>query len=173
SEILVGSAVGLIAPGLSRSFGYFLMLGAALSAAVAWRTGRTRPQIAFIIVGFAAGGALLGSDAWQRAHESMLRRAFDEIAHDERVTAEAAEGVLPMDASDCLQVEGLLRTDASPGPSAVSLNLAVDRIQPLALVAPARDVEGGLLVSVAGGLAASRAGDWRAGRRLRLPAELH
>ena len=149
------------------------MLGALVSAVVAWRTGRPPWLIAFVMLGFAAGGALLASDAWQRAHESTLRRAFDEIARAERVEAEAAGRVLPMDPSAFVLVEGRLRADASPGPSGVSLNLAVDRIQPLAIAAPSQDVEGGLLISIGGALAAAQAGEWRAGRRLRLPAELH
>ena len=171
--ILLGSALGLIAPGLPHSIGYALMLGALGSAAVAWRTGRARWLVAFTMIGFAAGGALLASDAWQRAHESTLRRAFDEIARAERAEAEAGGRVLPADPSAFVLVEGRLRVDASPGPSGVSLNLVADRIQPLAIVAPFRQVEGGLLVSVGGAMGATQAGEWRAGRRVRLPAELH
>jgi competence protein ComEC len=171
--LLVGSAIGLIAPTLPHSIGHSLMLGAAVSAAVAWRTERSGWLIAFVMLGFAAGGALLVSDAWQHAHGSALRRAFDDIARAERSDAEANGRVLPVDPSAFTLVEGTLRADASPGPSGVSLNLAVDRIQPLAFAGPPRDVGGGLLVTVGGGLATARAGEWRAGRRVRLPAELH
>src|SRR5262249_4549086 len=138
--ILVGSAFGLLVPELPRSLPYALMLGATMSAAVAWRTRRAPWLIAFVITGFAAGGALLASDAWQRAHESPLRRAFDEIAYAERVEAVARGRGLPVDPSAFVLVEGRLRADASPGPSGVSLNLAVSRMQPLAVVTPARDV---------------------------------
>jgi competence protein ComEC len=171
--ILVGSAFGLIAPELPRSLGYALMVGATASAVVAWRTGRAAWLIGFVMLGFAAGGALLASDAWQRAHESTLRRAFDQIAHAERGDAEAGGRVVPVDPSAFVLVEGLLRADASSAPTGVSLNLAVDRIQPLAIVAPPREVEGGLLVSVGGAMAAVQALEWRAGRRIRLPAEVH
>jgi competence protein ComEC len=171
--ILVGSAVGLIAPELPHSIGYALMLGAVVSALAAWRTGRAPWLIAFVMLGFSAGGVLLAVDAWRRAHESTLRRAFDEIARAERAEAEAAGRVLPMDPSAFVLVEGRLRADASPGPVGVSLNLAVERIQPLVIAAPSREVEGGLLVSIGGALAATQAGQWRAGRRLRLTAELH
>jgi competence protein ComEC len=149
------------------------MLGAVVSAAAAWRTGRARWLIAFVLTGFAAGGALLASDAWHRAHQSTLHAAFVQIARAERADAEAGGRVLPADPSAFALVEGKLRADASPGPSGVSLNLSVDRIQPLAVAGPFRDVGGGLLVTVGGGLAAARSGEWRAGRRLRLPAELH
>jgi competence protein ComEC len=149
------------------------MLGAVVSAAVAWRTERSGWLIAFVMLGFAAGGALLASDAWQHAHGSALRCAFDDIARAERSDAEANGRVLPVDPSAFTLVEGTLRADASPGPSGVSLNLAVDRIQPLAFAGPPRDVGGGLFVTVGGGLATARADEWRAGRRVRLPAELH
>jgi competence protein ComEC len=171
--LLVGSAIGLIVPALPHPIAYGLMLGAAVSAVVAWRTERSGWLIAFVTLGFGAGGALLASDAWQRAHGSTLRRAFDDIARAERSDAEANGRVLPVDPSAFTLVEGTLRADASPGPSGVSLNLAVDRIQPLAVAGRVRDVGGGLLVTVGGGLATARAGEWRAGRRVRLPAELH
>ena len=149
------------------------MIGATACAAAAWRTGRDRRLIAFVMVGFASGGALLASDAWHRAHASTLRTAFDEIARTERADAETSGRVLPVDPSAFALVEGQLRADASPGPSGVSLNLALDRIQPLAIRAPPRHVDGGLLVTVGGALGAARAGQWRAGRRVRLPVELH
>jgi competence protein ComEC len=171
--LLVGCAFGLIAPALPHSIGYALMLGAVASAAAAWRTGRALWLVAFVMTGFAAGGALLASDAWQRAHQSTLRAAFDQIARAERVEAEASGRVLPLDPSAFVLVEGRLRADASPGPSGVSLNLSVDRIQPLAVVGRPRDVGGGLLVTVGGGMAATHAGAWRWGRRVRLPVELH
>jgi len=149
------------------------MLGAAVSAALAWRTARSGWLTAFVMLGFSAGGALLASDAWRRAHQSTLRAAFDQIARAERVEADASGRVLPLDPSAFAFVEGRLQADASPGPSGVSLNLSVDRLQPLAVAGPPQDVAGGLLVTVGGGMATERAGEWRAGRRVRLPAELH
>jgi competence protein ComEC len=171
--LLVGCALGLIAPALPHSIGSALMLGATVSAAAAWRTGRARWLIAFVLTGFAVGGSLLASDSWHRAHQSTLRAAFEQIARAERAEAEARGRVLPTDPSAFALVEGRLRADASPGPSGLSLNLSVDRIQPLAVAGPPRDVGGGLLVTVGGGLAALRSDEWRAGRRVRLPAELH
>jgi competence protein ComEC len=171
--LLVGCALGLTATALPHSVGYALMLGAFVSAAAAWQTGRALWLVVFVVTGFAAGGALLASDAWQRAHQSTLRAAFDHIARAERVEAEASGRVLPLDPSAFVLVEGRLRADASPGLSGVSLNLSVDRIQPLAVVDRPRDVSGGLLVTVGGGMAATHAGTWRGGRRVRLPVELH
>jgi competence protein ComEC len=171
--ILAGSLFGVVAPELPQLVGCALMFGAAVGAVAAWRMGRGRWLMAFVMTGFASGGALLASDAWRRAHRSALRRAFDDMAQAERVDAVTHGRVLPVDPSAFVLVEGRLRADASPGPSGVSLNLAVDRIQPLAVVGPARDVVGGLLVTVGGSIATARANEWRAGRRVRLPVELH
>jgi len=149
------------------------MFGAAMSAIAAWKTGRDRWLVALVMTGFAAGGALLSSDAWRRAHQSTLRAAFDQIAGAERTDAEAIGRVLPADPAAFALVEGRLQTDASPGSSGVSLNLSVDRIRPLAVAGPPLAVEGGLLVTVGGGMATARAAEWRAGRRVRLAAQLH
>jgi competence protein ComEC len=171
--LLVGTAFGLVAPQLPHAIGYTLMFGATMSAALAWRTGRHRWLLAFVMAGFAAGGALLASDAWQRAHQSPLRLAFDEFARAERAEAEAGGRTLPLDPSAFVLLEGRLRSDASSGPSGVSLTLDVDRVRPLGVAGPPHDVDGGVLVTVGGGMAPMRVGEWRAGRRVRLPAELH
>jgi competence protein ComEC len=47
------------------------------------------------------------------------------------------------------------------------------RIAPLADAGAVVEVSGGAVVSVVGALAADRVGEWRAGRRIRLPATLH
>jgi competence protein ComEC len=70
-------------------------------------------------------------------------------------------------------VEGRLAADASLAPSGVSVHIAVERVRPLATPGASRDVEGGALVTVGGAFGAAGAGEWRAGRRVRLPAELH
>src|SRR5262245_17564926 len=102
------------------------MFGATVGAAVAWRTGHDRWLVALVVAGVAAGGALLASDAWERAHHSTLRAAFDDIARAERAEAEASGRALPVDPSAFALIEGRLGADASPGASGVSLRLAVD-----------------------------------------------
>ena len=146
------------------------MLCAAAASVVALRMERVPWLAGAVVVGFAAGGALLASDAWQHARRSSLRIAFDDLARVQRVEAAAAGRVLPEDPSAFAVVEGRLRSDASPGAFGVPLNLAVDRIR-----APAfdRTVSGGAQITVTGSLASSLMGEWRAGRRVRLPAELH
>jgi hypothetical protein len=82
-----------------------------------------------VVAGFAVGGALLASDAWQHARRSSLRIAFDELAHDQRAEAVAAGRVVPEDPTAFASIEGTLRSDASFGAAGASLSLAVDRIR--------------------------------------------
>jgi competence protein ComEC len=66
-------------------------------------------------------------------------------------------------------LEGRLRGDAAVGDSGVTLTLDVDRWQPEEVRAP---VWGGVRLTVTGAIALQRLGDWRSGRRVRLPALL-
>jgi len=129
--------------------------------------------IASVVAGFMAGGALLASDAWTRAGATTLRQAFDEAAVAARATAAAEGRFMPIDPSAFAGVEGVLRADASPGPNGASLSLDVRRVTPLANPGGAREVSGGAIVSVGGVLAATYIDEWRAGRRVRLPVDLH
>ena len=149
------------------------MAAATAGAVVTWRSGLELSLITFVFVGFASGGALLASDAWLRARSSTLRQAFDEAAAAERMHADAEHRFMPEDPSAFAIVDGVLRADASPSLSGVSLSLEVDRIAPLAIPGAARPVAGGLLVTVAGALSADHMNEWRAGRMVRLPVELH
>ena len=149
------------------------MVSAAAAAIGFWRAGGERWLIACLVIGFASGGALLASDAWRRARASTLRQVFDAAALVERATADAEHRFMPEDPSAFAVVDGVLRADASPSQSGVSLSLDVDRIVPLAMPGAPPDVEGGLLVTVAGALSADHMGEWTAGRRVRLPVELH
>ena len=146
------------------------MAGAATGAALAFLSNRASWLAAFVVIGFAAGGALLASDAWLHARRSSLRAAFDELARARRAEGVAAGRSLPEDPSAFALVEGRLRRDASVGAAGVSLTLDVNRI-----VSPGGDraVSGGVLVTVSGSLAPSLMGQWRAGRQIRLPVELH
>ena len=146
------------------------MLAAAGLAVAALRVDDSRRLAACVAVGFAAGGTLLGSEAWRHARQSPLRLVFDELARVQRAQTVAAGRAVPEDAPAFAFVEGYLRADASQGVAGVSLNLAVDRIR-----GPdgERATAGGVLINVAGSLAPSLMGQWRAGRRIRAPVELH
>jgi competence protein ComEC len=146
------------------------MVCAAAGAVTAFQTEREWCLAGCVVVGFAVGGALLASDAWRHARLSPLRIAFDEIARVQRAEAVAAGRVAPEDASASALIEGTLRSDASFGAAGVSLSLAVDRIRAPSLE---RRVDGGAVVTVAGSLAPGLIGEWRAGRRVRLPVDLH
>jgi competence protein ComEC len=67
--------------------------------------------------------------------------------------------------SDPVSLEGILREDAVITPFGVSLALDVDRVD-------GRRLTGGVRLTVTGELAQMHAGEWRRGRRVRLPASL-
>jgi hypothetical protein len=172
--VLAGSAAGLALPDVPRLIPAATMVVACATAVVVWR--RDRALIASVVVGFAAGGEALSSDAWSRARSSTLRKAFDDAAVVEREDAVAERRFMPEDADVYAIVEGILRADASSSPAGVSLSLDVTRFASLAKSrrgGAGGDVSGGALVSVAGTLAPGRVDEWRAGRRVRLPVDLH
>ena len=141
------------------------MACAAAGALVALRNERTPWLAGFVLVGFAAGSALLSSNAWQHARRSSLRIAFDELASARRAEAVAAGRGVPEDPSAFAFVEGVLRSDSSAGAAGVSLNLDVDRIRGPGVD---RAVRGGVHATVAGSLAPALMGQWRAGRKVQV-----
>ena len=156
----------------------FLVLGVAV-AAVAWWTAHVHTLIAAVIAAFFAGGALLAADAWQRAWRPPLRVWFEASARDERAQAAREGRRVPEDDEAFAIVEGSLRDDAAQTDSGVSLSVKVDAI--VGRVGRVDDelgqarqaAAGGIIVTVVGSLAAERMNDWRAGRRVRLPVQLH
>jgi len=169
--LIAGSAVGLFVPETPTFIPLVTLVAACATAVVAWRRGHW--LIVSVIAGFAAGGELLASNAWRKAQSSTLRHAFDEAAAIERANAAVEHRFMPLDPSAFAVVDGVLRADASPVPSGVSLSLEVDRIAPFATPGVARDVSGGALITVAGMMSAGYVDSWRAGRRVRLPVDLH
>jgi len=169
--VLAGSALGLQLPDVPRAISIATMVVACATAVVVRH--RDRALIASVVVGFAAGAQALSSDAWSRARASPLRQAFDDAAVVERANAAAEHRFTPEDPSAFAIVDGVLRADASPSPAGVSLSLDVTRIAPLATPSVVRDVAGGVLLTVVGALAPAQMDEWRAGRHLRLPADLH
>jgi competence protein ComEC len=172
-SLFAGAALGLFAdpPDFVTLTITFAAMVASVAAALA-ACGARRPLALAIAVacGFAAGGALLSSVAWQRAWRPSLRIAFEALARDDRAAADREGRRLPLDDEAYATVEGTLRSDAAPGDAGVSLSVAVDRI------GAERDgfsrAQGGVQLTVVGQLARDRAGEWRAGRRVRAPALL-
>ena len=113
--LLAGCAAGLLVPAVPSGVAYALMAIAMVGAVAAWHAGRPSWLVSCVVAGFAAGSALLASDAWRQARQSSLRLVFDELARAQRAEAEAAHRFVPEDPSAFAFIEGLLRSDASPG----------------------------------------------------------
>src|SRR6185436_4193119 len=100
-------------------------------------------------------GALLAADSWQRAWRPSLRIAFDEIVQTARAEA-VAEGRAVPESSESDEafatVTGILRNDASPGASGISLSIDAEGIAGLPSCRSGAfrfcPVSGGLLATV-------------------------
>ena len=99
---------------------------------------------------------MLGRDADFASRHAPLRAVFDR---------HLAPGQLQLFAN----VEGRLRSDALKGPSGVTLDLFIDRIE---VSGSMQSTSGGVLIGVGGELASDRILHWRAGRRVAFPATL-
>ncbi|HWF83560.1 MAG TPA: DNA internalization-related competence protein ComEC/Rec2, partial [Vicinamibacterales bacterium] len=128
--------------------------------------------------------------AWQRAWRPPLRIAFEDLARADRVQALLDGRVLPEDDEASATVEGVLRSDASPSASGVSLSLDVHAIagqhgwegregqeglegQERRERRDGRESLGGIVVTVVGSMGPTLMDGWRAGRTLRMPVQLH
>ena len=191
--LLAGSIVGFLAPEIIQPLAATLLIGGAGSALWAWWISSPRAVAATAAAAFAAGGALLAADAWQKAWRPTLRVAFEQLARDERARAAVEGRVLPEDDEAFATVTGVLRSDGSRTLSGVSLSVDVDGIewnaaqddvaqdfspalresQPGLSGLPSLPVRGGLLVTVVGSLGPPSIDKWRAGRRVRMPVQLH
>jgi competence protein ComEC len=149
--LAAGTLVGWLLPEAASS-ALLLALGAAACRSVwAWRSQSPRGFLAAVSAAFVSGGALLVADAWREAWQPSLRVAFDRRSDE----SERAAGVLT----------GRLREDGARTEAGVSLSLDVVSLDE-------QRVEGGVLLTVSGDLAAGLAAGWRAGRLLRMPVEL-
>jgi competence protein ComEC len=112
--------------------------------------------VALIVCGFASAGLVLGGDANSASRQAPLRNVFDwHVAPDQfQLFAD---------------VEGQLRRDATKGPSGVTLDVSIDRVE---LDGGTWSTSGGALIGVGGDLASDRFLQWRAGRRVAFPATL-
>jgi hypothetical protein len=127
--LLAGAAAGLVFPDLPRTPSYASLILCATLAWWAWRTARPRSLASIVVVAFFIGGALLSADAWQRAWRPPLRIAFEDLARREREQAALEHRRLPEDDEAFAIVEGVLRADASPTESGVSLSVDVDGLE--------------------------------------------
>jgi competence protein ComEC len=177
--LVLGCAAGLWWPDVPSWVVALLLVASSAGAGCACITGRRAALAACLATSFAAGGALLAVHRWEEAWRPSLKIAFESIAREERVEAERAGRWGPMDDNAAVAIVGVLRSDAAPtGAGNVSLNLEAQWVGRLrshgARGDPAANpVTGGVLLTVVGLLAAERQGEWRAGRTLRVAAQVH
>ena len=134
----------------------YLLLGVFVCAVASYCARRDRTTTIFIFSGFLVAGAALGHEADSASRHQALRADFD-------------RRVAPPQHQLFATIEGRLRSDALSGPSGVTLDVAVDRIE---LDGFAHSTDGGVLISVAGQPGDDRILQWRSGRRVAFPATL-
>ena len=133
-----------------------LLLGLFVCAVASYCAGRERATTIFIFSGFLVAGAALGRDADSASRHQELRADFD-------------RRVAPQQHQLFATIEGRLRADALSGPSGVTLDVLVDRIELDGFV---HSTGGGVLIGVAGQPQDDRILQWRGGRRVAFPATL-
>jgi competence protein ComEC len=175
---LAGGETALLAP--AAGLGVAVSVPAAFAALI---RGHVFMLASAVALGFFAGGVRLADNAWRHVWPAPLRVEFERIARDARFQAEQQGRRLPEDADASAEVVGVLTTDAAETPKGASLSVDVFGVRGLEAPDGRRRIEpgrqlgasaplGGILVTVLGSLARERAGEWRAGRSLRFPAQL-
>ncbi|MGB7219376.1 MAG: DNA internalization-related competence protein ComEC/Rec2 [Vicinamibacterales bacterium] len=163
--LLAGSTFGLLLPEMPAAVGCIVLFACAALAYLAWRGWWALGLALAVGMAFFVGGAMLSVDAWHEAWRPTLRVVFEEVARTQRAEAVSEGRRVPEDDEALAIVSGVLRADAAPVASGVSLRIDVDAIG-------SRPASGGILVTVVGSLAAPRVEEWRAGRRVRMPVQL-
>jgi competence protein ComEC len=177
--LLVGCVLGVFSPDAPSPLLFTLLIASAAIAVAAASLDRRSLFVVSIVGAFAVGGWLLAVRQWQDDWRPSVKIAFESMARDERHEWQQAGRFVPEEDSAAVVVVGVLQADAAPASGGgISLNLATrwigrmrsgdDRTDPAA-----NPVSGGLLLTVVGSLASDRAGEWRAGRTIRTPAQVH
>ena len=154
-----GISIGIVLPVTLPSF-VFVVHGLAVSlwliATIAFVARREALATACIALGFSVCGAILGARADILSRSTPLHSLFAERADPD---THQLFGVLT----------GRLRADAAKGPSGVTLALDLDAVTMNGVTLA---TSGGVLVGVGGALGSEQISQWRAGRRVRVPATL-
>lgn len=153
------------------------MCASAAAALWAWSVSRPPVLAAAVCVAFLGGGAALSSAAWERAWRPPLLMVFEDLARvarrDDPLVVSGFSRTLgrspPLDDYAFAIVEGELRADAALTAAGVSLSVEVDGLD--GQVGQVGQV--GVIVTVVGSIGQARVDEWRAGRRVRFPAQLH
>jgi competence protein ComEC len=177
--LLVGSVLGVFWSDPPPAVLIALLIASAIIGLSAFFARSRFLFASALMVSFAAGGMLLAVRQWQDDWRPTLKVAFESIARDERHELHASSRLVPEEDSASVVIVGVLQSDAAPtSGGAISLNLAtrwIGRVRSAGgRVDPAvNPVSGGLLLTVVGALAAEHQHEWRAGRLIRAPAQIH
>jgi len=160
----VGTAAGVFADPGAISWARWLLATSALAAFLCASRRLTRWAVRWGVVGLGAACVLLASGAHSAALHPPLRTLLEQ-----RLGGFAIEGIEAPRHDAPILLEGTLLADAALTESGALLRLQVARVWLGPCPEPA---PGGVSLTVAGVLAADAVGEWRAGRRIRLPALL-
>lgn len=162
--VSAGVAAGVFVNPASLWLARWLVAIFGVAAFLLAARGRVALAKALATCALAAICALIGADAQHRALYPPLRQLLEA-----RFGGIAIE-TLGLERHDTpFEIEGRLLADAAITNAGANLRLQVERVWIEACPEPA---SGGVSITVAGGLAAEAAAEWRAGRRLRMPAVL-
>src|SRR5687767_527559 len=141
------------------------VLGASLFIAfVLSARGYVRYAIRFVLAAGCGGCVIAGAEAQYRALHPPIRQLLD------RQFGGFAIDTAGIDRHDTpFEIEGRLVADAAITDAGANLRL---RLHYIRLDSCPQPVDGGVSITVAGGLIAAAAGEWRAGRIVRMPAVL-
>jgi competence protein ComEC len=151
--VVIGAAMGTISGDMPRGAAVAVLLCAWVAAGAGFALGWRRAFAFGTAAVFLWAAWLLSARATREATEPPLRTAL--------ASALQAGPVV---------LEGRLREDAAPGETGVALGMDVER---WTAGGESRPASGGVRLTVGGALGLERLGEWRAGRRVRVPAMLH
>lgn len=177
--LVAGAAVGMWQPDAPA-----LAAGAVFSACLLLVLHARRVRQPGLVAAAAFGacaavGSIHASRTWHRTWRPTLRVVFESIVIDVRAAAAREQRRQPEEPSAAVLLTGVLASDAALTASgAVSLVVDVEWLGRLGSPdsrtdAAANPVDGRVLLTVLGALGAERLQEWRAGRRIRAPADLH
>jgi competence protein ComEC len=161
--LVAGLAAGALIDGSLDGHAWTMLLLAWGAATIAYRQGWPRVCLSAATAAALAAGWLLGADQARRALAPPLR-----VLLDDRYGGFAI-GTPPRRLPEPVVIEGRLTTDAARSAAGVQLRLAVDRVWLDTCPEPAA---GGVALTVAGIEAPGLAGEWTAGRLIRVAATL-
>ena len=154
--MVAGAVCGLIWTGTPLPSWVLIPIGTA--GWMAWLRARHRLTVVLLAVSFLGAGAVLGSDARDRALRTPLRALLDR-----EIGGFSIETPGPGARHDPLAVRARLTEDASQGSGVTTLRASITSVR---LRGEWHGASGNVSLTVGGARAAERASEWRAGRRV-------